>query len=232
MKKYIIPLLLSSFLLGCSSSPTTSNTELFNTMTGGQSAGDATSFYWYTERLDLPYSASDYVASGDYGWYKSDYRWRKSVVREIVREGMQRQESYELVPYRIQLRFDNNGEAVYQQYRLDGKVLPLTTQQIQMLLNEAESIKTVTEQQDKNGSSLMQGYWDGKVFNSCDAETFENIEFNQTLPTFVINRLASLDSYAAFISSTSLGKLVVKDLLMLEDESFDCVERPVFIEDE
>ncbi|MDB1122727.1 DUF1481 domain-containing protein [Vibrio algarum] len=232
MKNYFIAPLFSAFLLGCSSSPTTNNTDIFNTITGGQSAGDATSFYWYTERLDLPFSASDYVASGDYGWYKSDYRWRKSIIKEIVREGVQRQASMDLVPYRIHLRFDNTGEAVYQQYRLDGKVLPLRTGQIQMLLNEAESIQVVTKQQDSKGSELIQGYWDGEVFNRCDGNKFEKIEFNQTLPTFVINRLANLDSYAAFVGATPINKIVVNDLLMLEDESFDCVERPILIKDE
>lgn len=201
-------------------------------MTGGQSAGDATSFYWYTERLDLPYSASDYVASGDYGWYQSDYRWRNSIIREIVREGVQRQASEEKLPYLIHLRFDNNGEAVYQQYRLDGKVLPLTSDQIQILLNEAESIQAVAKTQSRTGSELIQGYWDGKIFSRCDGNTFENVEFNQTLPTFVINRLASLDSYAAFVGVTPINKIVVNNLLMLEDESFDCIERPILIEDD
>jgi len=231
MKKYILSL-FALIILGCSSSPTDNNTERFKTLSGGQSAGDATSFYWYTERAEQPYSAADVVSSGDYGWYRSDYRWRESVVREIVREGMQRQSSGALVPYKLHLRFNKDNEAVYQQYRLDGKVLPLTFEQINMLLNEAKSIQSVTKSQNNNGSKLIQGYWDGEVFKSCSDNEYDDIEFNQTLPTFVINRLASLDSYAAFVGSSFSGKLIVKDLLMLEDESYDCVERPVLIEDE
>lgn len=232
MKKYILPLTLTFLILGCSSSQTANVSERFNSISGGQSVGDTTSFYWYTERLDFPYSAADFVASGDYGWYQSDYRWRESVVREIVRKGMQRQPSGALAPFTAHLRFNNDGEAVYQQYRIDGKVLPMPTEQIERLLTEALSIQNVTKSQKSSGSELIQGYWDGEIFTSCTGNEYDNIEFNQTLPTFVINRLASLDSYAAFVGSTPLGKIVVKDLLMLEEESYDCVERPVFIEGE
>jgi hypothetical protein len=232
MKKNLIPFLLSTLVIGCSSTPTTQDPERFTTLIGGQSAGDATSFYWYTEQLDAPYSAADYVTSGDYGWYESDYVWRERAVRELVRNGLRRQESGEMAPFKIHLRFNKDGEAVYQQYRLDGKVLPLTTLQIDSLLNEAQSIQTVTQSQAKSGARLIQGYWDGELFTTCDGREFNNVEFNQSLPSFVVNRLASLDSYVAFVGSSLVNKLVVNNLLMLEEDSFDCIERPVLIEAE
>lgn len=117
-------LLFSILILGCSSSQPTDVSDRYKSFTGGQSVGNSTSFYWYTEQLSLPYSAADFVTSGEYGWYKSDYRWREGVVREIIREGEQRESSKGLVSYKVHLRFNNSGEAVYQQYRLDGKSAP------------------------------------------------------------------------------------------------------------
>jgi hypothetical protein len=90
----------------------------------------------------------------------------------------------------------------------------------------------VTQSQAKSGSRLIQGYWDGELFTTCDGREFNNVEFNQSLPSFVVNRLASLDSYVAFVGSSLVNKLVVNNLLMLEEDSFDCIERPVLIEAE
>ncbi|MDV7106147.1 DUF1481 domain-containing protein [Vibrio sp. TH_r3] len=232
MKKIILVLLASSFVIGCSSGSKETDSQRFMTFTSGQTAGDSTSFYWYTERLDMPYSAADVVTSGDYGWYQSNYRWRENSVKEIVREGTTLQTSNELVPFKVHLRFNQDGEAVYQQYRLDGKVLPFTPKQITQLKNEAMSVKISTEVGSKNGVKLIQGYWDGEQFTDCSGNEYDRIEFNQTLPSFVVNRLASLDSYAAFTGSNFVGKLVVTDLLMLDDDDHECVMRPILIEEQ
>lgn len=231
MNKQFLPVLLVSLAVGCSSSPSVDDSERFTHMSGGQSVGDSSSFYWYTEQFDFPYSASDFVSSGDYGWYQTDYRWRDNVVREIVREGEQQLESQKRIPYRVHLRFNKDGEAVYQQYRLDGKVLPMTPEQITLVKNEATSLQRVTRNQYETGEQLVQGYWDGETFTTCAGDEYEDFEFNQTLPSFVVNRLSTLDSYAGFVGSTPATKLVVNTLLLLEDEDFDCIERPVLIEE-
>ena len=231
MKKIILALLTRCFIVGYSYGPKETDNQRFTTFTGGQTAGDSTSFYWYTEQLGMPYSAADVVTSGDYGWYRSDYRWRDNSVKEIIREGTTLQASNELVPFKVHLRFNQGGEAVYQQYRLDGKVLPFTPEQIAQLKNEAVSVKVSTEIRSKNGVKLIQGYWDGEQFTDCSGNEYDRIEFNQTLPSFVVDRLASLDSYAAFTGSNFSGKLVVTDLLMLDDDDHKCVMRPIFIEE-
>ncbi|MFA0372778.1 DUF1481 domain-containing protein, partial [Vibrio sp. 10N.222.54.F6] len=81
-------------------------------------------------KLTQPHTSADYVTMGDYGWYKTDYAWSEYVLREFVREGELRDDSLSLVPYRVHVRFNQSGEAVYQQYRLDGKVLPLQSVQL------------------------------------------------------------------------------------------------------
>jgi hypothetical protein len=231
MKNLILSTLLAAAVAGCSSGGPSSQPDQFKSMTGGQSVGDITSLYWYTEKLQLPFSASDYVTSGDYGWYQSEYRWRDGNLKEVVREGEQRQENEQLVPYTTHLRFNDAGEAVYQQYRRDGRVLPMTPDQIAHVLREASALREVVKGQDAKGESLYQGYWDGKKFVTCEGETYKRLEFNQTLPTFVINRLASLDNYAAFVANAGPSKLTVVDIFMLHDEDFDCLQPAQLIDD-
>lgn len=193
--------------------------------------GDATSFYWVTNKLTQPNTSADYVTVGDYGWYQTDYAWSEGVLREFIREGEQRNSSNELVPYRVHVRFNKSGEAVYQQYRIDSKILPIQAKQLENYQKEAKSVLETTMKQNDEGLRLVQGYWDGSSFKTCAGGEFDRIEFNQTLPSFVIDRLASVESYAAFLGSDSLGKMSVEELLMLAEDSHDCVVRPSLLKE-
>ncbi|MGF1802572.1 DUF1481 domain-containing protein [Vibrio gigantis] len=230
-KAFLLVSLLSTFLIGCSSTSPRKNLEQFETHTGGQVMGDATSFYWVTNKLTQPHTSADYVTVGDYGWYQTDYAWSEGVLREFIREGEQRNSSNELVPYRVHVRFNKSGEAVYQQYRIDSKILPIQAKQLENYQKEAESVLETTMKQNDEGLRLVQGYWDGSSFKTCAGGEFDRIEFNQTLPSFVINRLASVESYAAFLGSDSLGKMSVEELLMLAEDSHDCVVRPSLLKE-
>ncbi|NOI03069.1 DUF1481 domain-containing protein [Vibrio kanaloae] len=225
-KAFLLVSLLSTFLIGCSSTSPRKNLEQFETYTGGQVMGDATSFYWVTNKLTQPHTSADYVTVGDYGWYQTDYAWSEGVLREFIREGELRNSSNELIPYRVHVRFNKSGEAVYQQYRLNNKILPIQTKQLEGYQKEAKSALETTMKQYDEGFRLIQGYWNGSSFETCSGGEFETFEFNQTLPNFVIDRLASVESYAAFLGSDSLGKMTVEELLMLAEDSHDCVVRP------
>lgn len=230
MKRYFYAPLLLATLVGCSSSSNTPQANQYAYYSGGQSIGDSTSFYWFTKRLGSAYSAADYVTSGDYGYYRTDYAWQGDVLRELIREGYRTNDEQELVPYRVHLRFSASGEAVYQQLRLDGKVLPIPEKQIKRYQQEANFVVETTEAQDKENLELVQGYWDGETFETCDDREYENLAFNQTLPSFVVNRLSTVDSYVAFIGQKELKTLSVSDLLMLSEDNQDCIKRPLFIE--
>ncbi|MCF7497746.1 MULTISPECIES: DUF1481 domain-containing protein [Vibrio] len=230
-KAFLLVSLLSTFLIGCSSTSPSKNLEQFETHTGGQVMGDATSFYWVTNKLTQPHTSADYVTMGDYGWYKTDYVWSEDVLREFVREGELRDDSLALVPYRIHVRFNQSGEAVYQQYRIGKKVLPLQSVQLDRYKQEATSVLDVTEKQNDEGLELLQGYWNGKTFQTCSGKQFDDFEFNQTLPNFVINRLSSVESYGAFVGKASLRKLSVAEFLILADENHECVSRPSLLKE-
>ncbi|PMM03400.1 peptidylprolyl isomerase [Vibrio kanaloae] len=230
-KAFLLVSLLSTFLIGCSSTSPRKNLEQFETHTGGQVMGDATSFYWVTNKLTQPHTSADYVTVGDYGWYQTDYAWSEGVLREFIREGEQRNSSNELVPYRVHVRFNKSDEAVYQQYRIDSKILPIQVKQLENYQKEAKSVLETTMKQNDEGLRLVQGYWDGSSFKTCAGGEFDRIEFNQTLPNFVIDRLASVESYAAFLGSDSLDKMTVEELLMLAEDSHDCVVRPSLLKE-
>lgn len=230
-KAFLLVSLLSTFLIGCSSTSPRKNLEQFETYTGGQVMGDATSFYWVTNKLTQPHTSADYVTVGDYGWYQTDYAWSEGVLREFIREGELRNSSNELVPYRVHVRFNKSGEAVYQQYRLNNKILPIQTKQLEGYQKEAKSALETTMKQYDEGFRLIQGYWNGSSFETCSGGEFETFEFNQILPNFVIDRLASVESYAAFLGSDSLGKMTVEELLMLAEDSHDCVVRPSLLKE-
>ncbi len=121
--------------------------------------GDATSLYWMTERLTRVSTAADYVTMGDYGSYQSDYRWDDGELRELIRKGKQLDAKQGLVPFQIHIRFNKDGDAVYQQYRVNGKVLPLQRDQLERYKQEANDVVTSIKKQSRDGQSLIQGYW-------------------------------------------------------------------------
>ncbi len=191
--------------------------------------GDATSLYWMAERLTRVSTAADYVAMGDSGSYQSDYRWDDGKLRELIRKGEQLDTKQGLVPFQIHIRFNKDGDAIYQQYRVNGKVLPLRRDQLERYKTEANDVVASIKSQSREGQSLIQGFWDGETFETCKGREFATLEFNQTLPKFVIDRLASVDSYIAFIGKESRNTATVDELLMLNDDNFDCIPRPKLI---
>lgn len=224
--KFSLILVISTALIGCSSSDGLE--WQLRTYTGGSRMGDSTSFFWYTENFSLPYEGADYVTSTNDRWYQTHYRWLDSKVSEIVREGDIVVED-DLVPFSLHLRFNPEGEAVYQQYRVDRKIRPLQDNVLQGYLKQAEAIAEATKNQ--KALSLIQGYWDGEQFETCAGEDYAKLEFNKTLPSFVIDRLSSFDNYLAFLGTIKHGEVYIEELLMLADDNHDCIDQPSLLAD-
>ncbi|MGY0617702.1 DUF1481 domain-containing protein [Vibrio sp. FJH11] len=230
MNKHLLTSLILSglSLVGCSSVETP-NLEQFTHFSGGKAEGDVSSLYWMTERLTRVSTAADYVTAGDYGWYQSDYRWDEGELRELTRKGDQSDAKQGMVPFQIHIRFNKDGEAIYQQYRVNNKVLPLQHDQLEQFKAQANGVVTSVKENSRNGQSLIQGYWDGELLETCEGKEISTLEFNQTLPKFVIDRLSSEDSYIAFIGKASRDKVIVEELLLLKNDDFDCVKRPMLL---
>ncbi|MBM7038200.1 DUF1481 domain-containing protein [Vibrio ulleungensis] len=227
MKRLLFGVVALFSLAACTStSNSLQNQSQITEYSGGQIQGDATSLYWYTERLSTPVSASDYVTSGDYGWYQSEYIWNGQKLHSVLREGEKLDANNRLATYSVEVRFSDAGEAVYQKYQVGRKVIPLTQPQIEQYKSEAQSLVEFTTKQAGNQYELIQGYWDGSKFVTCNGNTFERLSFNQTLPSFVISRLSEFDSYMAFVGKLKLKTVEVDDLLLIQNESYDCIARP------
>lgn len=224
--KHILSLLTVSCLLAACSSSSVIDTTTTKNFSSGQRAGDSVSFFWLTEKDSVPDVASDAVFSGKDGDYKTSYYWSQGSLQEIIRQGEQLNQQGHLVSFSVQLRFSQSGDAVYQLYRLDGKVFPILQEQIQHYEDQAANIVNMTKGRGSQTSwtRLVQGYWDGETFASCDNQEYSAIEFNQTLPTFVINRLAALDNYLAVLGSVKGDTLYVDELLVLADDSHECLK--------
>ena len=57
-----------------------------------------------------------------------------------------------------------------------------------------------------------------KSFETCEGKSYDHLEFNQTLPAFVVNRLSDVENYVAFVGSRRSNSVVVEDLLLLSDD--------------
>ena len=189
MFKRILPALFTILLFGCSSTPSPNISQITES-TSGQRQGDAVSLYWVTERLTKPETAADYVTAGDYGWYQSNYRWSEDSLREVIREGEKLIVGQGLTSYSVHIRFNSSGEAVYQQYRENNRVLPLRPEEIDQYKGSADLVLANTRGDNK----LYQGYWNGEIFETCEGQEFTKISFEETLPSYVIDRIQGLDS--------------------------------------
>ncbi|MDE1309910.1 DUF1481 domain-containing protein [Vibrio aestuarianus subsp. cardii] len=227
MKKLLLSSLCSFLLIGCTASSHSPNIDQYLNYTSGQTMGDATSFYWYTERLILPNTAADYVNSGEYGGYQTNYRWDEGSLRELKREGSLLSNDG-LVPYSVHLRFNKEGEAVYQQYRVDGKVLPLSKEQLAVYLAQSQHVISITK--DNSDLSFIQGVWDGEVFASCTGNQYRQVEFDQSLQSVDMSA-SSQKHYLAFLGKVRNNRVYVQKLLIQGDENHGCVNKPQLIED-
>lgn len=229
--KRLISILLISLLAGCESTtvPENSITPIL-TYTGGQAMGDATSLYWYSSQQNRPVKLAEVVAAGDYGKYQSDYRWREGKLREIKRKGM-RLSDKTLKPFTLHVRYDTQGNAVFQRYNVDGSVLPLSDSQLYQLTQQAQNAVSVVKKQRKDGQSLIQGYWQGNRFTRCGDEKQLDMTFNPVLSDFTARQLSQQGQNRFIVVTGKVRKQTVEasQLLMLTDDSEQCMTPPVLL---
>ncbi|MGF1867856.1 DUF1481 domain-containing protein [Enterovibrio norvegicus] len=226
MHRSVKPLLIlfTVALTGCGS------TESIQPPTLSQTAnvqGDATSIYWLDERQSFPETLTEKVLLGDYGQYSSEYRWRKGVVREIQREGDVLIDG-KLKHQAVLIRYDSEGEAVYQQYRVDGDLLPLRTTELVRYAREAEQALANTREQVKKKQTFFQGYWSEGVLEACNTGKEKALTFNVSFPDYLFERLNKEDNFLAAVGKVGRKENTVDTIIALDKDSADCFERPSF----
>lgn len=224
MKKLLVSLLTTSLLAGCASS-SFPELEQSTTYSGGELTDSSTRFYWSTETLTTPLTSADYVLNRDASWYKTDYLWSDGKLRELIRHGETLGRSNNLVPFNLQLRFDQNNQAIYQHYVVGGQVLPLNEQQLASFPQQASHVEKTVKEQHSNRTELIQGVWNGKVFKSCDGKRYNKLELSNGLS---ISEQKS-GQYVALVGKALGSTLLAKMLLKTEESSYSCITRPSYI---
>ncbi len=230
--KRLLPFFLISLLAGCETTavPENSITPVL-THTGGQTMGDATSLYWYSSQQNRPVKLAEVVTAGDYGQYQSDYRWRDGKLREIKRDGTRLYENT-LKPFTLHVRYDTQGSAVFQRYTVDGSVLPLSDSQLYQLTQQAENAISIVKKQRKDDLSLVQGHWQGNRLIRCGSEKSLEMTFNPALPEFTARQLSQQGQNRFVVVSGKVrrDKVEASQLLMLADDSGQCIVPPALLE--
>ena len=230
--KRLLTFLTLSLLAGCASNPTVpeNNITPVLTHTGGQSLGDNTAIYWFTSQQNRPVSLADKVMAGDYGNYRTDYRWRDGKLREIKREGTQFDE-LQLKPFSLHVRYDTLGNAVFQRYTLGGELIPLSGKQLHQLVQEARHGVDVVKQLRKDDQSLVQGFWKQGQFYRCGDERQLKVNFSPVLPNYLQQQLVErqADSYMAVIGQVRRSTLTANTLLMLKPDQPACLTAPALL---
>lgn len=218
-------LLVSSLfftLAGCSSTETVQ--PPVQTVTAAVQ-GDTTRIFWLDERQRFPETLTELVMLGDGTQYASEYRWRKGVVREIQREGNILVDG-KMKPQSVLIRYDSEGQAVYQQYRLDGALLPIRGTELVRYYQQAEKALDTAQTLGQDNKSFFQGYWNQGVFEECGTGTVKTLKFSAELPDYILQRLRQEDNFIAAVGKVGGNTITAETIIVLDEGSVECFEKP------
>ncbi|PKF51131.1 DUF1481 domain-containing protein [Enterovibrio nigricans] len=215
---------LAVVLAGCSS------TEAIVPVKTTQTAavhGDAASIYWLDEKQTFPETLSEIVLLGDYGQYQSEYRWRRGVVREIQRTGTVLDDG-ELKEQSVLIRYDSEGQAVYQQYRLDGDLLPIRGTELVKYYRQAEQALASAKALGKEKQDFFQGHWKAGTFEECGSSSEKTLTFDTVLPDYLLQSLDQPSNFLAAVGEVGRKSNTVNEVIILGDGETPCLVRPEF----
>ncbi|EAR54482.1 hypothetical protein SKA34_16445 [Photobacterium sp. SKA34] len=216
---FLLPLILS----GCVAGNLADNTALPITKVNvAEQKSDGTHIYWYLSRQNAPERLGERVYSIKQGDYQSDYQWQSGKLKTLLQQG-DRLIDGQQVPFELQLRFDSQGAAVYQRYKEDGHILPLTINEIAELKQHSEYLVHRVEQLKSTNQYFEQGYWRQHQLISCQTQQPMTVSDPTVLFSF------SPTDYWAAIGKQKKGKLRINKLLP-DVVSEACLQAPKLID--
>lgn len=222
----LIGLTLLSTLLSACSHQAGIDAANIESKSGGEITETQRAWYWADVVDQQPLKAYDHVKRNNHTSYDSEYHWQNGVLSEVIRQGerMSRQGS-ERQTFRTHLRFDEQGQAVYQQDKVNQQVFPLTAHAIADIKQQADHVIT-TLLNSKSSRYLIQGFWDGQQFHSCHRR------FHYTLDDETTVLLAGkvTPTYVAGMGYTTSQKVMVKQILDMDANRDSCLEPQELIE--
>lgn len=221
MRRFLCSLLFTATLAGCSSGD--ANIPLSTTQTG-KVTGDYAALYWLDERQDYPQLLDELVVLGDYGSYRSKYIWRAGVLREVMREGKVLIDNA-ATDISVHLRYDSNEEPVYQRYRENGELVPLSSAQLIQFASDAELSLASARQQYRQGIRLIQGHWQNGRLTECDSGKNKKLSFNDNIPTALTQQAKQADALLVGLGKSGLSTVQVETVIDLLP-GHACLSRP------
>ncbi|AMG30807.1 DUF1481 domain-containing protein [Grimontia hollisae] len=222
VRAYLLVSSLFLTLAGCSS------TEILQPSVQTVTAtvqGNTTRIFWLDERQRFPETLTELAIMGEHGQYSSEYRWRKGVVREIQREGNTLIDG-ELKHQWVLIRYDSEGQAVYQQYRLNGVLLPIRSTELVRYYQQAQKALEAAQTLGKNKKYFFQGHGNQREFEECGTGDVKTLKFTVAFPDDIQQRLRQEDNFIAAVGTVEGDINTVETMIVLGDGSVNCFEMP------
>ncbi|SIO25055.1 DUF1481 domain-containing protein [Salinivibrio sp. ES.052] len=221
-KLWVVALLMA--LVGCSSGkppkPVTHTTAF--------AAGDYRAVYWLDSQQGQVIGLAEKTWQGDYGQYRSEYAWRAGSLRALKREGEKLVDN-RLVPFSTHVRFDANGEPVFQRYHQGDALLPLDSATLSRLYQEANQIQRQAQAQLANNVSVLQAQRQGEYWVDCDNDR-QRWAFSEAIGPSVIQRLNQPGTFVIAGGSPSIGRDHIAFVVHVEDGKL-CLQRPRLLDE-
>lgn len=223
----ILPL-FTVLTFGCSS---TNNAKPLTQTITAEKKNEISHIYWLDEDKNKPVNLSQLTLKGNVITHKSEYRWVDGVIREILSDGKQRIDG-QLKHQLLKIRYDSQGIAVFQNYRLDGDLLPIKNDDLIAYYQQAQNVLAKTRELQKNQQDFFQGYLEKNTDSSLLLKTCQNNEemltFNAKLPSPLMQHMLNKKHFIAAIGNTQKAPYQLENIILLEDSDANCIFRPKF----
>ena len=184
--------------------------------------------YWTQEQQKEVLKAADRFVGNQQHVYQTSYRWQSGTLREILRIGSREQQTQQ--EYRLHLRFNQDGEAIYQQYRVADKVAPLTSAQMQFYFQQAMQVAPKVREKVAEKQQWRQGWWDGKTFSVCDGKSNSVVLMPQAKTQLEQLAWHTFPVYVIWEGERQVNQFQATQLLWWSYEAQDCLTQPELIE--
>lgn len=188
---------------------------------------DETQIFWLKERQGKPEKLIALSLMEHDAKYSAEYRWFDGSVREIRGEGNVWIDE-KLTPKSLIIRYNTQGLAVYQNYRLDGDLLPIQNAELIRYFKHAEQALKKARELNKNKQNFFQGYWNDSVFEACENKDEKTLSFSESVPKHFIQQMEEQSYFIAAIGQIGRKTNTIEQIILLDPGRTDCFQRPVF----
>jgi hypothetical protein len=133
----------------------------------------------------------------------------------------------------MHVRYDTEGNAVFQRYTVADTVLPLSDAELTELKIQANTAIDLVKNHSKQGTSLIQGRWAGNRFMRCGDNRELEVAFQPILTNLMVKQVQaqSQDGFMAVNGKIQKKDLIAEQLLLLKDNTQQCIYPPKLLDE-